>query len=246
MTPPSDESRTTPRRQFIGELATTAAALAAAACAPAAVASTPPAPITPAPAPTQASASPARTTWDASWMGRITAKHKAVFDSPEIDDGTALFRADSYLGSLKSVFGASDSDANVVVVLRHAAVPLLLNDAMWAKYPIGAYTKTRDSNKKVAVRNIYYQELDAQGQPKSDEQQPNSIKTLAGRGVIFLGCSLAMGGLALEMGKKTKQSDKAVYEEMKANLVPGGILMPSGFFATLMAQEAGCALMPST
>src|SRR5215831_8740958 len=102
--PPSDESRRTPRRQFIGELAASAAALAAVACAPAAVASTPPtptpAPVTPAPAPTQASASPARSKWDASWMGRITAKHKAVFDSPEIDEGTALFRAHSYLGSL--------------------------------------------------------------------------------------------------------------------------------------------------
>lgn len=177
-------------------------------------------------------------------MGRITARHKAVFDSPEIDEGTALFRANSYLDSLQSVFGSTDSDANVVVVLRHAAVPLLMNDAMWAKYPIGAYTKTRD-NKKFAARNIYYQEVDAQGQPKSADQQPNSIKTLAGRGVIFLGCNLATRGLAMEMGKKTKQDDNAVYEEMKANLVSGAILMPSGFFATLMAQEAGCALMPS-
>jgi hypothetical protein len=39
---------------------------------------------------------------------------------------------------------------------------------------------------------------------------------------------------------------KTIYEELKANLVPGLILQPNGIYATMRAQEAGCAFMRST
>jgi len=161
MSRPSKNETRTPRRQFLGEIAVGAAALAAAACAPAATATTAasqaPTPVTP-PAgapPTPPPMSDEPTKWDASWMDRITARHKAVFDSPEIEEGTALYHAMSYLGSVKDVFGTGDSDASVVVVLRHRAVPLLFNDAMWAKYNIGAETSTTDEKtKKPVMRNV--------------------------------------------------------------------------------------------
>src|SRR6266545_1344533 len=144
----SNNESLSPRRQFIGELAAGAAALAAVACTPAATVSTaasqtpkPAAPAEQADGP-PASMPVAPKTWDSSWMNRITAKHKAVFDSPEIGEGTALYHAMMYLGAVKDVFGTGDSDASVVVVLRHRAVPLLFNDAMWAKYAMGTATKT--------------------------------------------------------------------------------------------------------
>ena len=37
-----------------------------------------------------------------------------------------------------------------------------------------------------------------------------------------------------------------IFEELKANLVPGMILQPNGVYAVLRAQEAGCAFMRST
>jgi len=248
----SDSSSRTPRRQFIGELATTAAALAAAACAPAVTATTAasqaPAPSTPAaPVSAQPATPPAPVKWDTTWMDRITAKHRAVFDSPEIGEGVAVYHAFSYLRSVKDVFGTGDSDASVVVVLRHAAVPLLFNDAMWAKYAIGAETKTTDGKaKKPVTRNVYYQNVDAQGNPASDERPTATIRSLTSRGVIFVGCDLATRGFSYRMAKKTKQEQQAVYEELKQNLVPGATLMPTGVFATLLAQEAGCSLMKST
>jgi hypothetical protein len=241
----------TPRRQFIGELAAGAAALAAAACTPAATAATA-ASQAPTPAPSSASppqpaTPPTPVKWDASWMDRLTAKHKAVFDSPEIGEGTALYHAMSYLGSVKDVFGTGDSDASVVVVLRHLAVPLLYNDAMWTKYAIGASTKTMDEKtKKPVTRNVYYDKLDAQGNPVKSERPAPLIKSLTERGVVFLGCDLATRGFSYQAAKATKQEFKAVYEEVKANLVPGATLMPTGVFASLMAQEAGCSLMRST
>ncbi|MDF2776389.1 MAG: hypothetical protein K0S86_5891 [Geminicoccaceae bacterium] len=242
----------TPRRQFIGELAAGAAALAAVACAPAATAST--ASQAPAPAPgSQANGTPAPRplpippqTWDATWMERITAKHKVVFDSPEIVEGAALYHAMSYLQSVKDVFGTGDSDASVVVCLRHAAVPLLYNDAMWEKYDLGGMTKTLDQKTKTPVkRNIYYQRLNAEGKPIEDRPTP-TIKSLASRGVIFVGCDMATRGVAYQVGRATKQEMRDVYAELKANLVAGATLMPTGIFATLLAQDAGCSFFKST
>jgi len=184
--------------------------------------------------------------WESSWMDKITAKHKVVFDSPEIGFGAALYHAFSYLSSVKDVFGGGDSDASVVVVLRHAAVPMLYNDAMWAKYDIGTETKTLDQKTKVAVtRNVYYQRVDKEGKP-NDDRPSDTIKSLSSRGVIFIGCDMATRGFAYRLGQKTKQQQKDVYEEIWQNLVPGAILLPTGIFGMLMAQEAGCAFMKST
>jgi hypothetical protein len=109
MSQSSDSSSSTARRQFIGELAAGAAALAAVACTPAAKASSSTQAPTPAPAPTTTASTAPTTpplpippqTWDVSWTQRITAKHKVVFDSPEIEEGTALYHAVSYLQSVR-------------------------------------------------------------------------------------------------------------------------------------------------
>lgn len=241
------------RRQFIGELAAGAAALAAVACAPAATATNAPShapkPATPTPQ-TEMPSGPMPIPpkeWDASWMNRITAKHKAIFDSPEIGEGTALYHAMSYLGSVKDVFGTGDSDASVVVVLRHRAVPLLFNDAMWAKYDIGSATKTNDpTTGKSATRNVYYQHVDSNGNPAADDKPSSMIKSLSARGVIFVGCDMATRGFSSRAAAAAKRTPQQVYDDIRANLIPGATLMPTGVFATLMAQEAGCSLMRST
>ena len=242
------------RRQFIGELAAGAAALAAVACTPAVTATNAPSqapkPAAPAAPQTEMPSGPMPVPpkeWDSSWMGRITARHKAIFDSPEINDATALYHAMSYLGSVKDVFGTGDSDASVVVVLRHRAVPLLFNDAMWAKYDVGTATKTNDSKTgKPVTRNVYYQNVDASGNPTTDEKPSATIKSLSARGVIFVGCDLATRGFSSRAAAAAKMTPQQVYDDIRANLVPGATLMPTGVFATLMAQEAGCSLMRST
>jgi len=249
MSRPSEHDSVTPRRQFIGELAAGAAALAAVACAPAAAATTASSQApTPAALPSvvKHASLPEQSEikWDTSWMDRITAKHKVVFDSPEINDGDALYMAAGYFGWVKDVFKTGDSDASVVVVLRHSAVPMLYNDAMWAKYDLGAETKTTDpSTKKPAKRNVFHQKVDKGGKPATGDEASAAIAPLASRGVIFLGCDLATRRYASRLAEKTKQQESAVYEELRQNLVPTATLMPTGIFATLLAQEAGCSKM---
>ena len=60
--------------------------------------------------------------WDSDWMGKITAKHKAVFDSPEIEDGTARrFVID---GIAVSVIRIGDDVYAIGDVCSHANVSL--------------------------------------------------------------------------------------------------------------------------
>jgi hypothetical protein len=246
---PSD--RSTPRREFIGQLTASAIVLASAACATPVVAgqsSTAPTP-TPAPRPTTP---PAPVHWDDSWFTRLTAKHKAAFDSPAIDDGLAVSQAAGYIRGMRDAAGAGLDDVQTVVVMRHVGVPMIFNDAMWAKYEIGKDRKVKDySTDKWATRNPFFTppppKADAPARPAATNARPQATLTwLAANGHILLGCDLATRGFAGQLAEKTKGQMQAIYEELKANLVPGVILQPTGVYAVHRAQEAGCSYIRST
>jgi hypothetical protein len=237
----------TPRRRFIGDIALSAAALAGAACAtPAAstsAASTSQAP-TPAPAapPARASSPPTPTKWDDSWRAKLSAPHKAVFDSPEIGGGAAIYHAWGYMNGFKQMYNSSDAEVNTVLVFRHRGVPVIFNDVMWGKYGIGEMVGEKDEKTKLFVtKNPYFKT--AAGTPV---EQGYTLESMVARGAIILGCDLATRGFSFRIAQKAKLDQKAVYEELKQNLIPGAWLMPTGVFATLLAQESGCAFMRST
>jgi hypothetical protein len=246
---PSD--RSTPRREFLGQITASAIVLAGSACASPAVATEP----APTPSRARSRAAPAPVHWDDSWFGRLTAKHRAVFDSPQIEDGLAVFHAASYISGMRESTGAGGADVQAVVVLRHAAIPMALNDAMWAKYQMGKEAKVKDySTKKWATRNPF---LDSppQSPPSGSPAEPakntldrprSSLTWLATHGHVLLGCDLAMRGHAFTIADEIKGDGQAVYEEFTANLIPGVILQPSGVYAAHRAQEAGCTYIRST
>jgi hypothetical protein len=244
--------RPTARREFLGQIAASAIVIAGTACAAPATAGQTTAP-SPAPAPGSQPATPAPTPthWDDSWFAKLTAKHKAVFDSPAIDDGLAVFHASGYIGGMWDALGAGVDDVQIVLVMRHAGVPMVLNDAMWAKYEIGKERKIKDySNDKFATRNPFFAApAPANGAPRatrSSDRPQATLSWLGSHGHILLGCDLATRGLAFSFAEKTKGDQKAIYEELKANLVPGVILQPTGVYAVHRAQEAGCTFIRST
>lgn len=226
----------TPRREFLGQMAASAMVLAGAACAaPVAATQT-------APAPPPSPAQPMH--WDDSWTQRLTAKHKAVFDSPEIAENSTLglLQSQRYINGMREALGAGPTDVQAVIVVRHMSIPFAFNDAMWEKYSIGEQSKVKSGdawatkNPGLAARR---------GGGDSDRPQSN-IPWLTSHGHIVLACDLATQGFAAGYATRVKSTMKAVYEELKANLAPGVILQPNGVYAVLRAQEAGCAYMRST
>ncbi|HEU4564103.1 MAG TPA: hypothetical protein VFS05_05630 [Gemmatimonadaceae bacterium] len=228
----SHASSPTPRREFLGTLATATVALAGAACAGQVAAA----------GAQSASPAPPAPPLNDDWASRLTAKHKAVFDAPAIADGTIVANAFVYLMSYHAVYGVPDSDMQAVLVIRHAAIPMAVDDAFWAKYELGKAEKVKDpATGKWALRNPFLE-----SDPRVKDVPPGfSLSALRQRGAILLGCGLAAKRLAARVAARTKQDPGAVETELRAHLIPGLELAHSGIFAVMRAQEAGCTYIRS-
>ncbi len=221
------------RRTFITQSAATMV-LGAAGCAVA--------PHLPArdPAPVAGNPPPPRSAveWDDSWFRRLAVPHKAMFEQSEPDNGSATTYAVRYLQGIQEALRPATGDVRVVLVLRHSAVPHVLDDEMWERYAIGEDKKVKAANGEWATHNpmrvTRAAERFAPGSP-----QP-SLTWLLSNGHIVLGCNLALNNNAMVWAKRTNQDATAVYEELKRHLIPGVILQPNGIYAMHRAQEAGC------
>ena len=224
-----------PRRTFLGKVAGTAAVLAAGSVLPAELRAA---------VPRSAARAAPPGDWDMSWVDRITGDHRQVFDAPAIGEADALHQARTWIAGFKEVYGTPDADMHGVLVFRHKAIPMVVNDAMWAKYHLGKANEQKDpASGKPAERNPF---LNSNGGPKDKYGliwPDGGLDTLITRGQVVLACNMALRFMSGEVARKAKLEAKAVYTELRANLVPGVTLMPSGIFAVTRAQEAGCRLM---
>ena len=179
---------------------------------------------------------------DDAWTARLTGKHKAVFDAPEISEGVVVANAWVFLHSYTTAERLSDAELSAVVVIRHAAISLVLDDAMWAKYDVGRHVKLKDpATKKWARRNVFWRAA-----PGDDAKAGYTLDALRARGVTLLGCELALKRMIGTIAKRTSQQPAAVGAELRAHLIPGLELAPSGIYAVTRAQELGCSYVRST
>jgi hypothetical protein len=186
----------------------------------------------------QTAPQPVSTAWDMGWVERLTGKYRAVFDSPAVSEGDALFRAVLWRDQHKEVYGTPLSDLNAVIVIRHTAIPLAMNDAYWERYRIGKEVKLKDpATKKWTVINPI--RVTAPGTPA--KWTDYSLERFMAQGGTVLACNLAFGEVVhrVRTEEKLKTRDEAV-ARAKEMLIPGIVLQPSGIFAALKAQEAGC------
>lgn len=232
----------TPRREFLGQIAVSALALAGTACTTAAAATQ----TTPQPVPNRPPQATPPTHWDDSWFTRLTAKHKAVFDMPEVDEGSSIEHAALWIEGTRDALGAAPADTQAVIVIRHAAVVLAYNDVIWTKYELGKERKVKDpSTDKWAVRNPFgapapKSASDSTTRSTNPDRPADNFSWFAQNGHILLACDIATRGMSAILARKTKGDRHTIYEELKANLIPGVILQPSGIYAVHRAQEAGC------
>jgi len=184
--------------------------------------------------------------WDLSWATRAgRAKHRVIFDSTEIESGTALMNALLCLRDYGSVYKTTDGDMGVVIVVRHVALPMVFGDEMWARMKLGALTKIKDPiTGEDAVRNPFAHVKPGDKTLLYDTGA--ALDTLIGRGVTVLCCNMALLHYADMLAKAETISADEAHKQLAATLIPGTILMPSGIFAATRAQEAGCHYIRST
>jgi intracellular sulfur oxidation DsrE/DsrF family protein len=178
--------------------------------------------------------------WDMSWVEQVQrAQYKAVFDSPALADGSALDLAAGIQNDFKEVYG-SDDVVRMVIIMRQLGQVMAFNDDLWDRYAIGEERKVNDPvTKQPARRNPY-----ARVVPEEPAwAAAGKLDALRARGAILLVCNRASMNWARSAAERTKKDLEQVQNEVRNGLVPGATLMPTGVFALVRAQQAGCAYM---
>jgi hypothetical protein len=178
--------------------------------------------------------------WDMTWCDRVTGKVRAVFDSPEVSEGAAMFRAQVWRDEHKEVYDTPAADTSAVIVFRHEGIPLVMNDAFWSRFEIGKEIKLKDQQgKKWATSNPI-----ASAPPGTPPKFANyNIPAFIASGGIVLACNFAFGDMVEKFLKEDKLSKEDARKRALEHLIPGVILQPSGVFAALRAQQAGCSYL---
>jgi len=164
---------------------------------------------------------------DEAWLQGLTGKHRQLFDVAVSKDGRSLGRLSNFLDAYGEAYGLKDADLNAIFGMHGSAVPMALNDAMWAKYELG----------------IRYSEMDprtgapAVGNPWG-KGGPTSVARLQERGVRFIVCMRSVRRLSGELAGAAGNAE-SVRVELMGNLLPGVTPVPAMIVAVNRAHEAG-------
>jgi intracellular sulfur oxidation DsrE/DsrF family protein len=167
------------------------------------------------------------------WLSRIKGKHRQVFDCTSPNEGFGVGFGVNYTDTLKEALKVTDADVTPVIVLRHFAMPLAMNDRIWAKYKIGELINVKDPKTNAfATRNIFRDNVPLH--PGLTYEQ------LATRGMVICACNLALNVVSGMQAPKAGVTPEVAKKEWTAGLLAGVTLVPSGVYAVNRAQETGC------
>lgn len=171
-----------------------------------------------------------------TWFKKIKGKHRQVFDATTPHEGFPLAWARVFL-TTNNETGTPDNELCALVILRHSAIPIAMEDRLWAKYKLGEMVNVNDPvTKAPAVRNIYWN-----SQPGDLPLPDMSVDQLQKRGALFCVCSMAITVYSGMFAKKMNLDAGEVKKEILAGILPGIQVVPSGVWATNRAQEHGCS-----
>jgi hypothetical protein len=164
----------------------------------------------------------------AGWPGALKGSHRQVVDAYDINSGFPLAFVHTFL--------LPNESASAVLVLRHGAFPIALNDAMWAKYKIGESFKINDpETKALAVKNPFFHP-----KPGVLVVDDMALDRLLAKGVTVGGCNIALHVQSKMLAGNAGVSADEAAKEWAANVIPGVTIIPSGTWGVNRAQMAGC------
>jgi intracellular sulfur oxidation DsrE/DsrF family protein len=169
------------------------------------------------------------------WLKKIKGSHRMVYDATNIHDGLSIVWSWVFLDSGNQT-GSHDNDLTTVVVFRHNAFALALNDDIWSSYKLGKLLKVTNANGVPATKNPYWDP--SQG---TMPEAGMSIKMLSERGAMFCVCERSLSVNSSAVAAKKGLKAEKVKNEWIEGMLPGVQLVPSGIWALNGAQENGCS-----
>ena len=181
--------------------------------------------------------------WDTTWMQRVKGTHRAMFDVPLVELGYPILRSGIWVEQVQEAFGAAATDITAVVVIRHDAIPLLMNHTYWSTYNAGEVFKVKDED---GIPLTFNPVLTPPAGKQGSTPPRLSLDKQIERGAIVLGCNLAFGDVVESIQKKDKVSASEARATALKHMIPGAIMQPSGIFANVAAQQAGCVFVEAS
>ena len=233
------------RRHFLGSVA---ALSATGAFLPSALGAE-----TPEPGPEPVSAD-----WDTSWRDRVRGPFRAVFDNPVVNYGSGLWRAADWKKTVPTVYKVKDKDVSAVLVIRHEAIPMIMNHAYWERHDIAAElrkaassgngsseTPSSEGQSSAPPAPKHNPYLSREGDENKEGGGGATIDSFLASGGIVLACNYAFGFMVSKEAKKAELKREEARAATLQMVIPGVILQPSGFFAVIEAQRSGCHFFPA-
>jgi hypothetical protein len=181
--------------------------------------------------------------WDTSWMQRVKGKHRAMFDVPLVELGYPILRSGIWVEQVQEVFKVPASEISTVIVIRHDAIPLLMNHEYWSSYNAGEQFKVKDEDGAPLTFNPV---LTAPAGKQGSGPPRLALDKQIERGAIVLGCNLAFGDVIEGIQRKDKVSVSEARTIAMKHVIPGAIMQPSGIFANVAAQQTGCLFVEAS
>jgi intracellular sulfur oxidation DsrE/DsrF family protein len=226
-------SSTTPRRSFLGG----AVAAAAAAVMPAGVRAA------------------ARRPAPDDWIEEVPGTNRCLFDFARHGNGMPLLHVLNYLNTYGAAYGTSAGQVGAAATLYGigvgSSIALGFDDAIWAKYGLGAYHGLSDANGRPYTRNVFlrptaddahlmYDGVTLPALPMfRDAVQAIGIANLQQMGTKFIMCENALNAWTVELEVRGKGSAAEIGAELREHLLPGVTVVPAMVIAIERAQGAG-------
>jgi intracellular sulfur oxidation DsrE/DsrF family protein len=167
-----------------------------------------------------------------TWLNKITGKHKMLFDAPEVNGGMAVVWPRVWLNGNNENYGTKDTDNSAVIVMRHSAIPMAMQDALWAKYHLGEVFNIKNGDAP-ATANGFAKQLPL-------PLPGTGVEALLASGAQIGVCNVALTVFSGMVAQKMNMDAAAVKADWVAGLIPGVQVVPSGVLAVARAQEKGC------
>lgn len=162
--------------------------------------------------------------WDFSFLDRLNGKHRQVFDVGDLGIGLVVVK--NWLDAWESVFGFKSPDVNAIVGIAGKGFPINAGDELYAKFPIGEMWTVNDpATGKPAIRSPFLA----------------TVRALQARGATFWMCNNALNNVAGRIASAVQRPQPEIYQELRAGLNPGVIVVPAHTMLLGLAQEKGFA-----
>lgn len=189
-----------------------------------------------------------RADWDFNEFDKLVhspAKVKQVYDIRPVGEGKFLNNVKNSLNGFIYGFGIPATDIKIAVALHGPSNAVAFDDSMWEKYRLGEFVEVNDpATGKPATRNIYFASS-GKGtdnlQDASSKMQDHSVQALQNRGVKFLSCHTAteeqVGAMIKKFSLKSTQDE--IVKDLQAHVLPGVLIVPAMVATVALLQSEG-------